>query len=288
MNLLKKTLDDLNKNRDFHRDLLRDPLSFVHRYHHQNDREIAAVFSSALAYGRVSLFFPVIEALLSEADRWGGPYQWIQTFNRQSAKRISSIYYRLNKAPDFALLAISLQGVLKEYPSLEHLFKKGYHRNDRDFDPALAYFVDSLLKSAQKHAHIIEHKDALPRGFRHFLPSPKTGSACKRWNLFLRWMIRTEFPDLGLWDLPTHKLTIPLDVHVHQISTLLGLSTKKSANNRSAKEITNALRKLDDQDPVRYDFPIAHLGISGACQKKYVPNICTKCVVNNICTLEKR
>ena len=101
-------------------------------------------------------------------------------------------------------------------------------------------------------------------------------------------MVRTEFPDLGLWKLPTQKLTIPLDTHVHQISTLIGLSTKKGANNRSAKEITNALRKLDDTDPIRYDFAIAHMGISGTCQKKYIPNVCQKCALHKICILEKK
>ncbi len=287
MSLLKKTLDALHQKRDPHADLQRDPLSFVHRYQSKNDQEVAAVFASALAYGKVTLFFPVIDALLAEANRWGGPYRWVQQFNRAHAQRISTIYYRLNKAPDFALLAVALQSILKEESTLEAAFRQGYQPSDPSLDPALSSFIDRLRQAAEENADRLDYHGPLPRGFLHLLPSPKTGSACKRWNLFLRWMVRKEFPDLGLWSFPTEKLTIPLDTHVHQISILLGLCTRKSANNRSAKEITNALRKLDDTDPIRYDFAIAHLGISGACQKKHVPNICNSCVLHKICKLEK-
>ena len=111
-------------------DLQNDPLSFVHRYQNKKDQEVAAVFASALAYGRVTLFFPVIESLMEESNRWGGPYKWIQAFNKKHAQRIANIYYRLNKAPDFALLAIALQTTLKDQTSLESVFQQGYQESD--------------------------------------------------------------------------------------------------------------------------------------------------------------
>ena len=86
--------------------------------------------------------------------------------------------------------------------------------------------------------------------------------------MLFRWMVRTKSPDLGLWNLPTAKLTIPLDVHVHGLSQMIGLTKHKSAG-ESRKEITDRLRRIHPLDPIEYDFALAHLGISGDCQKRY-------------------
>jgi uncharacterized protein (TIGR02757 family) len=288
MSILKSSLDSLLSKRDPKEALRNDPLSFVHRYTTTEDQEIAAVFAAQLAYGRVSLFFPIITALLDESDQFGGPRAWINGFETQHAVRIQHLYYRLNKVPDFALLAMALKGVCAEFGSLFSCFSQGYHTEHPNLNPALNLFIDHLERNAKKHAKAVGHEDLeLPRSFRHMLSKPSSGSACKRWNLFLRWMVRTEFPDLGIWALPTKKLIIPLDTHVHQISLLLGLCTQKSANNKTAQTITHALSKLDAKDPIRYDFAIAHLGISGNCQKKYVPHICHTCALQPVCTVEK-
>ena len=288
MSALKKSLDSLLTQRDPKKSLQNDPLSFVHRYKQACDQEIAAVFAAQLAYGRVSSFFPIIEQLLEEADLFGGPRAWIEKFSDTHSKRVEHIYYRLNKSPDFALLALGLQGVCSEYSSLYSCFKQGYNAAHDNINIALDAFVANISRCAQKRASSIGWRQStLPRSFRHMLSRQTSGSACKRWNLFLRWMIRTEFPDLGIWNIPPHKLIIPLDTHVHQISLMLGLCTQKSANNKTAQTITESLRKLDEKDPIRYDFAIAHLGISGSCQKKYVSSICTSCALQTVCTVEK-
>lgn len=288
MNILKNSLDALLDTRDPKAALRNDPLSFVHRYATAEDQEIAAVFAAQLAYGRVSLFFPVITALLDEADRFGGPRSWINGFDKLHSQRIEHIYYRLNKSPDFALLAMSLKGVCTEFGSLFSCFSQGYNQEDTNLNPALNAFITHLEYHAKEYALTLgETGIPLPRSFRHMLSKPANGSACKRWNLFLRWMVRTEFPDLGRWNFPTEKLVIPLDTHVHQISLLLGLCTQKSANNKTAQQITYALSKLDAKDPIRYDFAIAHLGISGNCQKKHIPHICNACALQSVCTVEK-
>lgn len=289
MNSLKNALDNLLSKRDAKQALKHDPLSFVHSYTEKKDQEIAAVFAALLAYGRVSLFFPVIDALLKEADKHGGPHAWITSFSKDHHKGIQHIYYRLNKSPDFSLLALGLKGILSEFGSLYACFADGYQTEHTNLNLALDAFVTHISTKAQQSASTIGYSSTmLPSGFSHMLTRPSSGSACKRWNLFLRWMVRDEYPDLGIWKLPKSKLLIPLDTHVHQISRMLGLCTKTTANNKTAQEITDSLRSLDAIDPIRYDFAIAHLGISGSCQKQFVEHICTTCALQLVCTVGKK
>jgi len=122
------------------------------------------------------------------------------------------------------------------------------------------------------------------RSFKTFLPKPSSGSACKRWNMFLRWMVRAEDGiDLGVWSLPASSLVLPLDTHTHRISQYVGLTTRKQANWRTAVEITTRLRQLDADDPVRFDFALAHLGISGGCRRRYRAEICSTCALLPVC-----
>jgi len=98
----------------------------------------------------------------------------------------------------------------------------------------------------------------------HLLPLPRLGSACKRLNLFLRWMIRKDDVDPGGWEnIPLSKLIIPLDTHMHKIGILTGLTSRKQANMRTAFEITDGFKKLVPEDPVKYDFSLTRIGIRG-------------------------
>jgi uncharacterized protein (TIGR02757 family) len=123
--------------------------------------------------------------------------------------------------------------------------------------------------------------------FQHFLPDPNKGSACKRYMMLLRWMVRgPDAIDFGDWRfLGAERLTIPVDTHVHRIGRYLGLVDRKGANWKTATEITGALRVFDEADPLRYDFAIAHLGISGACPTYRVREVCDGCELNPVCQL---
>src|SRR5690606_17373861 len=100
------------------------------------------------------------------------------------------------------------------------------------------------------------------RGLAHLIPSPEKGSACKRLLLYLRFMVRpADGVDLGLWGLPPSALIIPLDTHIHRIARNLALTQRRDASLRTAEEVTAALRRLDPDDPVKYDFALCHHGI---------------------------
>jgi len=118
-----------------------------------------------------------------------------------------------------------------------------------------------------------------PSGMTQFFPSPAKGSACKRINLFLRWMVRDKDIDFGLWrSIPANRLVIPLDIHIARISRCLGFTKRASADWKAAIEITEALKKLDPADPLKYDFALCHHGISGVCRGRNNPG-CRDCAL---------
>ena len=289
---LKKALLALEEGRDVAQDLERDPLRFTHRYQSSLDQEVSGVIASCLAYGRVSMFGPVIAALLDIADKHGGPTKWVTTFSQAKADEIRHIKYRLNTSRDIILLIWTLQEVIQRYSSIGQVFLSNYKTKERDLQHCLNKSIGVFRKIAvaisEKENILADEFAHLPNGFRFFFPRPETGSACKRWNLFLRWMIRPTPPDLGLWKIPPAKLRIPLDAHVLSISQMIGLTKRKSADGKTVDEITMGLRQLDRLDPIRFDFSISHLGISGDCKKKYIKNICQPCPLVAICIHTRR
>ena len=122
------------------------------------------------------------------------------------------------------------------------------------------------------------------RGARYLTPDPATGSATKRWYLMLRWLVRSEFPDLGVWaELGSHRLVLPLDTHVARLVGYLGLSSRRTVDYRMAREATDALRLVHRDDPLRYDMPLCHLGIAGACEHRYIAEVCGRCDLRGVC-----
>ena len=267
-----------------------DPVSFAHRYPDPADAEIAGLLAASLAYGRVTLFRPVVEAALAAADAQGGPAAFARTFDPdRDGAPLRPLVYRWNRGIDLVLLFATLREALARHGGLAPLFR-GWRPEDGDVQRVLTRAIEELRVTAVEVAPSCGIRaasfDALPRGFRYLLPSPAGGSACKRWNLYLRWMVRppTGGVDLGLWDLlPPRALVIPLDTHVARIARLVGLTERTDGSWRTAVDITRALALLDPEDPVRFDFALAHLGISGACTGRHDPAVCPRCPLQPHC-----
>jgi uncharacterized protein (TIGR02757 family) len=146
----------------------------------------------------------------------------------------------------------------QEHGSLGALFASGDGGGD-DFVAPLSSFHRNLRALSPR-------RGAPSRGLRFLLPSPESGSACKRSHLFLRWMIRTEGFDLGLWTggrFTPARLLLPMDVHLHRISRRIGLTRRKAADLAASREATGWLRRISPADPVAYDWPLSRLGILG-------------------------
>jgi hypothetical protein len=124
---------------------------------------------------------------------------------------------------------------------------------------------------------------------RFFFPDPASGSACKRWNLYLRWMVRRDALDFGLWQgVPASRLVIPTDTHVHRVARRLRLTRRKSADWRTAREITDRLARFDARDPVRYDYALCRLGVMGVCRHSLPASGCGECPLSEGCPAGRR
>ena len=289
---LKKALDRLLEQHDTKSSLDQDPLQVPHRYNEPLDQEIAAIFAAQIAYGRVSLFLPVLNQLTTIWDQLGGPSQWVNTLEPSDLPSLSAVSYRWNKPRDFLLLGLTLQETLRDHSRIGHLFESSYRRRDTDLRACMDRAIGILLQKAiivgQRMDQSWNSVPHLPSSFRRFLSRPSRGSACKRWHLLMRWMVRKKSPDLGLWNLPQSKLLMPIDVHVHRLSGLMGLLTRSAVDDKAVVQLTQALKTLRPRDPVGYDFALSHLGISGQCLGRYDKNICPTCPLFSVCIHPKR
>lgn len=273
---LKSKLDSFYKNFDFKERLKHDPIEFPHRYSRPEDIEISAFIATSFAYGKVELFKPVIEKILQPGGKI--PSSFILNFDLKRDKQyLDGIKYRFSTEDDVLCYLYMLSNAIKEWGSLKNLFISHYSSGHADVKEALTGFTDYFLSLDTSK---IYGKNIKPLGVTHLFPSPDKGSACKRLNLFLRWMVRRKDIDFGIWDeIPPSKLIIPLDTHIGRISRCLGLTKRASSDWKAAKEITESLKRFDPKDPLKYDFALCHHGISGLCKGKKYEGICSACAV---------
>jgi uncharacterized protein (TIGR02757 family) len=277
---LRPALDDLLAGTDAAERMRGDPVELPHRYADSQDIEVAALLSAALAYGRVDLFKPRLAALLEAI----GPSPGATALNStpvELLERARGFAYRMTDARDVACLLYGAGAMLRAHGSLGAAFTRHY-RARGSVRAALGGFVDELC--APDFTPITGRR-APTRRLKHLLPHPGRGSACKRLNLFLRWMVRgPDGVDFGLWrEIPAAELVVPLDTHVHRIGQFIGLTRRKDLSWRTAEEVTQRLRQLDGGDPVRYDFALSHLGISGTCAARKDARRCAGCPLKPIC-----
>lgn len=273
---LKTILNRFYREYDFKQRLLHDPIEFPHRYKKTGDIEIAGYLACCFAYGRIELFKPVVEKILSVMG--GNPHDFLLHFSAaRQAKRFQGIHYRFNRNEDIICLLFMLHRVLREEGSLESVFMHHYQRADENIGKGLAGLMDRFLSLDTTK---IYGKNIKPSGLLQFFPSPAKGSTCKRSALFLRWMIRDRDIDLGIWkNVPKDKLVIPLDTHIMKISRCLGFTRRNSPDWKTAVEITGSLKKFDPADPLKYDFALCHHGISGLCKgRSESGTACRNCV----------
>ena len=278
---------------DFSAHVPRDPVQFPHRYTERADVEAIAFISASLAFGRVAAFEPHLARiceLLGDAPAAilvaaaGGDPEALETVTEAAAWQ-----YRWLKPEDLRALLLAVGHGLKEWGSLEAGFaaavpgKRTRAWKDKGVWGPLGAFLAALKAHAvANHPNPIERKRAL--GF--LFPSVRAAAACKRQHMFLRWMVRTatEGVDFGLWTAVGVKdLVCPCDVHTARIGHALGLCGRPEPSHKVADELTRSLRLFDNDDPTRFDFALAHLGISGGCRAKYMPTVCETCSLRESC-----
>jgi uncharacterized protein (TIGR02757 family) len=230
-----------------------DPLQFPNLFKNEKDIEVMAFIASVFAYGNVKQIVNTLNRFLAIANN--KPYRFIQSFstNNKLAKNFIHRFYSNN---DILHLWQLLNLAYNEFGSLKKLFLTGYQEVNSNTKNAITNFSNYFLQKAQ------DEYGTLSRGLKFMFPLPEKGSACKRMNLFLRWMVRKDELDFGLWnEIPTSKLIIPVDTHIARICKQLKLTKRKNVSWQMAEDITENLKKFDPDDPVKYDFAICHIGM---------------------------
>ncbi|MBN1476174.1 TIGR02757 family protein [Candidatus Sumerlaeota bacterium] len=251
-----------------------DPLGFPRRFPEPGDREVVALLAACLAWGRVQQIAQVMERLL---ERLGDhPAERMRSADEEDLKRITQgIIHRVATSADLARALDRIGGVLRDHGSLGALFRQG----DRGDDPTVMTALTALSERLR------DDGANATRGFKHLFPQPSLGSACKRWMLFLRWVVRPDDGvDLGLWEgISPSRLVIPLDTHIHRIALNLRLTRRRDASLRTALEVTEALRGWRPDDPVGCDFALSRLGIHQVCPTRVDPVVCEGCGLRSAC-----
>jgi uncharacterized protein (TIGR02757 family) len=240
-----------------------DPVHIVRRFNASEDREIVGFCAAGLAFGRVASVLQSIESLLTVMGPH--PARFVRNFDpARERDRLAPLVHRWIRGRDLMALLLILQRMLRESGSIEAFFLEGDDPAQPHVGAALDSFSTRALATDLREAY--GRRVPKQRGVSYFFPRPSAGSACKRLNLFLRWMVRRDEIDLGVWTrLSPARLIVPLDTHVIRLGRCLRLTRYTSPGWKMASEITASLRNVDALDPVRYDFALCHVGMMNAC-----------------------
>lgn len=227
-----------------------DPVWNLHKVNSELDKEILAFITTCYSYGNISQINKFIQKVLNYSSSCFADF----ILSDKEVRKIKkfNFNYRFNTSADFFDLLFSISKVIKKYGSLKLLFLKYYKKDDSNVIKALYGFTSEIRSYSDFN-----------KSFGYLLPDVNRKSACKRLFLFLRWMVRKDNVDLGLWNdvVDTSKLIFPVDTHVYKIALEYNFVKRKSLDINFALELTEKLKEYDPIDPVKYDFALCHLGV---------------------------
>ncbi len=280
--LLKTTLDRLYDSFNIAGSAT-DPVQIVRRFSRDDDREVVGFCAASLAFGRVGSVMQSIERLVSVMGE--EPAAFVRRFDpRRDGAALREFVHRWTRGADVIALLWLLHQMLARSGSIEGFFLEGDTGGDD---------IRAALDSFSRRAMALDLRAAYGRvpdrpGVCYFFPRPSAGSGCKRLNLFMRWMVRHDALDLGVWTkVSPARLIVPLDTHVIRVGRCLGLTKYSSPGWPMALDITKALRDLDPDDPIKYDFSLCHLGMMNACGFQ-TPRGNAQCPLKGVCSPGRR
>lgn len=253
------------------RDSVEDPIQIVKLFQEDENKEILAFISSLYAFGNIKQ----INSALIKIFRILQPSAKKRILDRDYIfylRKNEDINHRFLFHNEFLNILLTLNLVLNEYKSIKNLFLSGYDPEEINLKSAISHFSKKLREYYNHSVILFNQKKSNSKIFnkikdqtenrklKFLFPDPFSNSTCKRMNLFLRWMVRKDNVDFGLWgEIKTSQLVIPLDSHIYQIAKFYNLTKKKSPSWNMAFEITEQLKKFDPSDPIKYDFALSHL-----------------------------
>lgn len=239
---LEKTYRAMNRPEYIHP----DPLEFVWRYPGKADREVVGLIAACLAYGNVRQILKSVDKVLSPMGR--SPAAWLRGTSPQAIRKaLAGFRHRFTTGAEMAVFLLNIKSAIEEHGSLEKLFLLGYRKEEPTAEEALYRFINAFNSRA-----------CAPT----LTPCPERKSSFKRVNLFLRWMVRKDAVDPGVWTrVSPSRLIIPLDTHMRQVSMGMGITRRKDTSMKTAVEITRFFSRINPSDPVKYDFALTRAGI---------------------------
>lgn len=271
---IKDALDAVRASCDTEARKRSDPIEYVHRFEAHEDRELVALMCSALAFGNVKALRAKIEDAL---ERIGPSVAAAADDPARLTAALRGWKHRLFLGEDLARLLAGARRVQKSRGSLGAALAAAL-AEEGDLRAALVAWTAAIRREGGLDG------PNKRRGPAHILADPSKGSAVKRLLLLLRWMIRpADGVDLGAWPIPPSALVIPVDTHIHKLTKNLGFTKRRDVSWRTASEITDALRRFDPADPVKYDFSLCHMGMLQRCPSRRDPARCEGCGVISVC-----
>jgi len=248
----------------------------VYRYRDPLDQEVVGLLAAVLAYGRVGQICNAIGQVLAYLGP--RPYRRICRLGPSLRQDLAGFRHRFTSGNDIADLLEVLHARLPQAGSLQGLFMSGYDRSSCDILVAIDRFCQALLDT---YTHL--HGASPGKGLRYLLAMPSSGSGCKRLNMFLRWMVRDDQVDTGLWKgIEPSCLIVPIDTHINRICMLLGMHAGKAVTVEAAVRLTDRFRMIRPDDPVRYDFALSRVGIVEGCTGRPSAR-CARCGLGQFC-----
>jgi len=262
----------------FDRSFADDPIAALRPFATDRRRaEVVGIFAATLAIGNTTAIRGAIGRLAAAV---GGDVGRLvdPDYARERAAALAPFRHRWIRGDQLNWLADRLTDYYRSDATLETVFLRGLEAG------GFAGGIDALARTLRGD----RRAGRPPRGYVALFPSPLDAgrSPAKRLTLFVRWMVRDQYPDLGRWRrVPTGELRIPLDQHVHWIAFHLGLTARRTRSWAAVEEVSEALRRIDPIDPTKYDFVLCHTGISGDCPKERDLSVCGPCSVRPDCRL---
>jgi uncharacterized protein (TIGR02757 family) len=256
---LRQRLEEIYQKYHHRRFVHPDPLEFLYSYEDIKDREIVGLIASSLAYGRVTQILKSIDIILPVMG--ASPYDYLMNTGLDSLKEsFLSFKHRFTTGDEVACLLYAAREMIEGYGSLNRAFLEGYDDSHDSVLESMLAFSGKINSQARNSCCSL-------------MPSHTGSSAFKRVNLYLRWMVRSDEVDPGGWKkIPASKLLIPLDTHMSRISAILGFTSRKQSDLKAVIEVTESLKKIDKDDPIRYDFALTRIGIN-KIKEDFRPNI---------------
>lgn len=251
-----------------------DPILFPYRYSNREDIEFVSLVTALFSYGNIDQIKIFLEKLLKI---FGDSPK--KNLLENSFSIPDDLYYRFQKVEDIRLFFQVLRDIYTESDGFEKLF----FSDSEDTQEGILNFQKRVLFKLKKYTK------KPGRGLFFLVGKGLENSPNKRYHMFLRWMVRRDFPDFGLYSsIEPDKLLFPLDTHIQKLSKLLGFYSGSSSSYRVTKKITNEFKKLNPTDPLLYDFPLSRLGILKKCKSTFVFELCNTCNLKSSCIVYAR